>query len=385
MAAMRDFAEQAQHPIWTERAAGELASVRHELCRTPGALDAWDELVMRLPGAHYLQLHGWLSSYEAMGFECEVMCQLAGERMVGGAAVVSLKLPLGLGRIFVLPHGPVLADPTPRAWEALMAALDAHFRQRQAIFVQAWPHVARDDANGLESYLRAGYEGPPLFKGHRFSSTLLAVDLARRTEDEILNGFRSETRQHYRRAVKRGLAVRLGRTRDDLRRSYALLEEAGRHHGHRPRPYPSLAIALDRLVARDRGLLVQVWKDDELAGTMLALFAGRIATCYTSAVRRDLHWFCPAEFMHVSAMRLAKERGMEVYDLMNWTSDSVAEFKRGFRPRELDWAAPRTKVYRPRLARLLAWGEKRLRPQLRRIVGWRTARQRASEETTDAA
>lgn len=350
------------------------ANLAHGICRSPADLDCWDEFVVGLPGAHYFQLYGWLSSYEAMGFRCEVMVQRAGDRITGGAAFASIGLPLGLGRIFVLPHGPILGDPDPGSWDALMSSLDEHFRESGAVLVQAWPHVLRDDGGGLRAWLDTGFAAPPFLRSHRFSSTLLGVDLAGRTDDDILGGFRHETRQHYRRAVKRGLEVRLGRSQEDLRALYELLQAAGRHHGYRPRPYRSLALAFERLVLKGRGFLVQVWKGSELAGAAMVLFAGRIATCYTSAVRRDLRWFCPAEFMQVSAMLLARDRGMEVYDLMNWTSDGVADFKRGFRPWERQWARPCTKVYRPRLARLVSWAEGRARPQLRQIARWRASR-----------
>jgi lipid II:glycine glycyltransferase (peptidoglycan interpeptide bridge formation enzyme) len=80
------------------------------------------------------------------------------------------------------------------------------------------------------------------------------------------------------------------------------------------------------------------------------LFAGRTATFYAGSTRREFNKFYPAEFMHVSLMFLAKKHNMEVYDLMNWVDEGVAQFKRDFRPRECRWAEPRTKVFRPRVA-----------------------------------
>jgi lipid II:glycine glycyltransferase (peptidoglycan interpeptide bridge formation enzyme) len=346
----------------------------HALCQTDADLEAWDDFVARVPGANYQQLWGWLSSYEPMGMTCEVMRQSANDRIVGGAAFVSVPMPFGGGRVFVLPHGPIFAEPSRQSWSAFMAALDEHFRRQRAIYVQAWPHVPREDVAGLAPFVDAGYDQPPLFKSHTFTSTLLAVDLAGRTEEDILAGVRSETRQHYRRGGRRGLELRLGRTHDDLRRSHALLEEAGRERGLPARPYQSLARAFDRLIVKDRGLLVQAWKGSDLTGTLVILFAGRIATCFASAIHREYSWFYPMEFMHVSAMLLARERGMDVYDLMNWTTGGIAEFKRGFRPRPTMWTEPRTRVYRPQLARLLSWGEDRLRPLIRRWVRWRTNR-----------
>ena len=96
-------------------------------------------------------------------------------------------------------------------------------------------------------------------------------------------------------------------------------------------------------------MLIQAWKEKELVGTILVVFAGRCASYLAGATRRECSHLCPAEFMHMSAMRLAKERGMEVYDLVNWgSSEGLVQFKKGFRPREHRWADPITKVELPK-------------------------------------
>lgn len=344
------------------------------LCQTPQEFDAWDEFVVRFPGAHYCQLYGWLSSYEAMGFECEVMVQSEGDRIVGGAAFVSIAIPFFAGRIFILPHGPLSDTPGGASWDMLMEALAEHFRGREAVYVQAWPPVACDDMHGLEHFVKAGYQGPALFKSHRFSSTLLAVDLVDRSEEEILAGFRRQTRYSCRKSLQTGLTLHVSKRLADLRCSYELLEANARYHGYRPRPYQSLVLAFQRLITKDRGMLIQARKGNELAGTLLVLFAGRIATYYAGATQREFRQCRPAEFMQLSAIRLAKERGMEIYDLMNWSTGGVAEFKRGFRPREYRWADPRTKMFKPAFARCLSWGENRLRPLARRLVRLRATR-----------
>lgn len=78
--------------------------------------------------------------------------------------------------------------------------------------------------------------------------------------------------------------------------------------------------------------------------------------------------------MHLSVMRLAKKRGMEVYDLVSWGSEGVAQFKAGFCTRECCWKNPRTKVFRPDLGKFLSWGENRLHPAIWQFVRWRDNR-----------
>ena len=111
------------------------------------------------------------------------------------------------------------------------------------------------------------------------------------------------------------------------------MEEYWRHQGYQQRPYQSLVIVFDRLIMlikKDRGMLIQAWQENELGGTILLLFAGRTATCCGGGIRREFGRFYPVEFMYMSAMRLGKKRGRDIYDLANWVPKGVAQFKRGF-------------------------------------------------------
>ena len=342
------------------------------LCNRDEDFDAWDEFLVRCPNGHFLQLHGWLSSFESMGFECEVMVQSDGGRIVGGAAFLSTKVPLLPARIFLMPHGPVCEDPDGPAWNELTEALDAHFRERGALYVQAWPQLEVDDEVGLERYRRAGYRGPQLLHVQEFIATRLAIDLAGRSEEEILAPARRETRRYCRKSQRTGLELRLGTTHADLVESHQVWKENAEHHGYAVRPFASCEIVMDRLVNKGKGLLIQAWKDDDLAGSMMVLFAGGVASYAVAAgTRRALSSCYPAEFMHLAAIRVAKERGMAMYDLNDWGAKGIAQFKRGFRPKVCAWAEPITKVYRPMPTRLITWGDSHLRLLLRKLAARR--------------
>jgi lipid II:glycine glycyltransferase (peptidoglycan interpeptide bridge formation enzyme) len=345
-----------------------------KLCRTPEDYEAWDDFVLRYRGAHYSQLYGWLSSYEAMGFDCDVMVGTRSGCVVAGAAFVSIKVPLLSSRVFILPHAPLCDEMDDASWFTVMDALDQEFRRQRAIYAQTWPHVVRTDLAALEKYVAAGYVGPELFRAHSFSSTFLGIRLHGRNEEEILGGFRQETRYHLRKSEKMGFALRFGRTKEDLKRSYDLLRANAQYHGFEPRPYSSLEMAFERLLSKDRACLIQAWKDDALAGTMLLLLAGRTATYYCGAIDRRFGRLYPSEFMHLQALRYAKGRGLEAYDLMNWVHPGVEQFKRGFRPEERQWAEPRTKIFRPHVAAWLTRVEAYARPLVRRFARWRAVR-----------
>jgi CelD/BcsL family acetyltransferase involved in cellulose biosynthesis len=131
---------------------------------------------------------------------------------------------------------------------------------------------------------------------------------------------------------------------------------------------------LERLVRKGKGLLLQAQKDGELVGALCMVFVGGTAVYMMGGMRRSFSKLFPSEFLHMSAMRLARERGLQTYDLNNWGSASGAQFKRGFRPAQITWATPRSMVFRPMTTNLM-WESRstRARPSAGSFVAGREA------------
>ena len=302
-----------------------------------------------------------------MGLDCHVLMLRRQGAIVAGAAFAYIRLPLIGGRIAILPHGPVCECPGGADWDDVMAALEQRFHNDKVVYVQMWPPVALGDEHGLEPCRRAGYVGRRLFDAHEFSSTLLSLDLTR-SEDRLLSESRRNTRYYGRKSRTTGLRLHLGTSAEDLDRSYEVWKENGSYHGYHVRPRSSFAVVLDRLVCREKAFLIQAWKGDRLAGSILVLLAGRLVVYAQGGMRREYESCYPGEFMHLEAMRLGREHGCVAYDFNNWGTAGTRLFKSGFRPVECQWSLPMTKVYRPTLARLVSWGESRCRPLLRAIA-----------------
>ncbi|MBI4578520.1 MAG: peptidoglycan bridge formation glycyltransferase FemA/FemB family protein [Planctomycetes bacterium] len=343
------------------------------LAHTDDEFARWDDFVIRSEAGHYTQLHGWLSSYRPMGFEPEVLVARGRDGIIGGAAFLSYSLPLLRGKVFILPHGPVCEGSAQGPRAEILAALTEHFQANNAVFAQVWPHIGRNDLAGLAEFRGAGFTGPRLFDLHEFSSTELRVDLSK-SEEHVLSAARRNTRYYGRKSFSTGLTLRLGCTLEDLEESYRLWQENGEYHGYHPRPLSTHKIILDRLVARNKALLIQAWNGDRLAGSILVLFAGRQAVYAQGGIRREFKDRLPAYFMHLSAMRIARERDFLAYDFNNWGTPGTRLFKAGFRPVVQHWAVPATRMYKPVLCRLLVFGQHQLRPVLRRVASWRAGR-----------
>lgn len=122
--------------------------------------------------------------------------------ITAGAVFLSFKLPLGFGRIVILPHGPGRANPIGSDADELLEALGDHFRKMGSHPTCRPGRMSSRATNGRWNATSADtrIRGSSV---HEFSSTLLAVDLAelRRKSNCCLSPgeIRDTTAEHPRR------------------------------------------------------------------------------------------------------------------------------------------------------------------------------------------
>lgn len=338
------------------------------LCSTEQDCIDWDQYLYDSFGAHYFQTYGWLKSYESLGFKSHIFIHEVDGTIIGGAGILSARLPFLPWSIVIIPHGPLPADPTAASWILLMQELDKFCWRNQAIYAQLYPHELSEQSVLLREIEKFGFTGSALFTSHRFSSTPVTLDLRGKTEEGIINSFRKNTRYYIRRALTGELKVRTVVDPAVFDKIYALFLEHGELMGFKPRPYSSLKDAWGWFSPRGMATFVQAWHNETLVGAILLIFTGRTAYYVAGATKRDCVKDFPGELMHWHAIRQAMERGMASYDFTSVGTAGVAQFKAGFRPMYRSWHEPRTKVYRPMLAYLISFIERFLRPLLRRVV-----------------
>jgi lipid II:glycine glycyltransferase (peptidoglycan interpeptide bridge formation enzyme) len=344
------------------------------VCVTENDYEAWDRYVYDYPGGHYFQTYGWLKSYKPMGFTPHVLVYEANGVITGGVAFLNAKLPLLPWRIFIIPHGPLPADPDAPSWMPLMHRLDELCHEQRAIYAQIYPHELAEKSALLSRLEEIGFTHPAIFTSHRFSSTPMIIELLGKSEEDILMSFRHKTRQYIRKALAGDCTVRTDVDTQRFDQIYTLFVEHGALMGYHPRPYASLRAAWEWFASKGWAELIQVWRDEKLIGAILLVFTGRTAYYLAGAVRRGFSEYRPGELLHWHAIREAIRRGIETYDLVNVGTAGVAQFKAGFRPAQRSWHDPRTKLYRPRVARFIKFAEDSCRPLVRALARYRADR-----------
>ncbi len=295
---------------------------------TGGAAE-WDERIAALPNPHLLQTWEWAQVKAAYGWTPMPLTWDRAAAMLLKRQVLSQSFAARLCILYA-PKGPLgdLSDASIRS--RVLSEMEEFGRQQGAILLKIDPDVelgsgvpgqedARDSEAGLQfqSYLRR--------RGWRFSESqvqfpnTVVMDL-RPSETELLERMKQKTRYNVRLAEKRGIRVRTG-TLDDLPSLYRMYAETSVRDGFVIRDEAYYRTVWQSFM-RPRGQNVCPWAEpliaevegEAVAALFVFYFAGR--AYYLYGMSRESHRKkMPNHLLQWEAMKRAKDRGCESYDL----------------------------------------------------------------------
>lgn len=178
------------------------------LSREATESDCWDAFVSSRPDGDLLQSSLWAQLKASVGWGVLRLIFRRGNQIVGGAQILTRRLPLFAGAIGYVPRGPLLACQEPEVMAyAVRQLCDAARRARLQMLIVQPPLGSETFADRLAH----SAFGP--------SSTTVApaaslrIDLSMEA-DTILAQMKSSTRYNVRRSQREGIAVRQGDASD---------------------------------------------------------------------------------------------------------------------------------------------------------------------------
>ncbi|MFZ5908751.1 MAG: lipid II:glycine glycyltransferase FemX [Chloroflexota bacterium] len=322
-------------------------------------LPAWNDYLTAHPDAHLLQSGEWGELKSAFGWQPVRLIPDEGP----ACQILFRSLPLGLTLAY-LPK-PVFSDPpsgTSR-WsvvgEQFWAEVDAVCRARRAVFLKiepdAWETSPSLKLRITDYALRTSPHNiqPP---------RTIIVDL-RGGEDDILARMKQKTRYNIRLAGKKGVTVRAW---DDLPAFHAMMQVTGGRDGFGVHSLAYYRRAYELFHPTGMAeLLVAEYQGQPLAALMVFVRGRRAWYVYGASNDQERNRM-PAYLLQWEAMRWARARGAEEYDLWgvpdvdeetletHFTERSdglwgVYRFKRGFGGEVRRAAQALDRVYNPML------------------------------------
>ena len=306
------------------------------------SLADWNNFLSQHPNAHLLQTGEWGELKKGFGWKPV--------RIVNGVSGIQIlfrKLPLGFTVAYI---------PKANLDQSLLPEIDSVCKQNRAIFLKFEP----DSWNDLE---------PETFNlklsTHNIQPPHTIIIDIRGTEEEILAKMKPKTRYNIRLAEKKGVTVR---TSNDIDSFHKMMAVTGGRDGFgiHSLEYYKRAYALLQPTGLGE-ILVAEYEGKPLAALFVAQNGNRAYYLYGASTNEERNRM-PTYLLQWEAIKWAKERGCEEYDLWGVPDEDeetleanfetchdglwgVYRFKRGFGGELKRAAQAMDRVYNP----LLYW------------------------------
>ncbi len=304
---------------------------------TPALLDEYRAFLWQHPKGHFLQSHEWSHVKSSWKWEAVVVRDASGA-ICGALSVLIRKIVPALPyTLMYAGRGPV-CDPHDRATlQALTEGAAALAKEYRAYALQLDPDILSSDTAFCTIMKELGYHHKPgdkNFDGVQ-PNYVFRLDIAGKTEDELLAAFHSKTRYNLRLSVRKGVTVRLC-GKEMLPDFARIMRETGDRDGFITRSEGYFATLLDSLGDNAR-LYMAFWEDKPIAGTLAIRFGNKVWYLYgaSSNAHRNV---MPNYQLQWEMIRWALECGCEIYDFRGVSGDLSPDnplyglylFKKGF-------------------------------------------------------
>lgn len=337
----------------------------------------WESFLANVADVHILQTKGWGELKRSFGWDVERVALPVGGINIAGAQILFRRLPLGLSLAYIArgPVGPPDLSPNYPLWPELICEIDAICLKRRAIFLKIepdfWePLTAEQSANQV-----IPQDPPPGFLSSQHAiqpARTLLVDISG-DEQQVLARMKQKTRYNIRLAQKKGIVVKPS---TDIAAFHRLMQSTGRRDAFGVHSLNYYQQAYDLFQPQNAcQLFVAEYQGEPLAAVMVFAQGKRAWYFYgaSSDEHRDL---MPSYLVQWEAMRWARARGCELYDLWGVPDADektledgflqnetglwgVYRFKRGFGGVLRRTQGPWDRVYRPVFYSAYRWWIKR--------------------------
>lgn len=297
--------------------------------------EKWDRLIQDLPNAHLLQTSEWARVKSEVGWKALPLIWYGGQQTPRAAALFLIRTvkitPIGPGiSIGYIPRGPLLDWQDENLRKTVLVDIQKIARNKHLIFVKIDPELclgrgvpgreeAWEDPAGLQTIEEMKQAGWHYSENQvQFKNTAL-LSLAGGEED-WLKRMKQKTRYNLRLAERSGVRVRLA-AEEEFPEIYKMYAETS---------------VRDGFVIRSEEYYLNVWRLFNSAGMLspliaevdgqmvagLMLFSFGKAAWYLYGMSTAMHREkMPNYLLQWEAMRIAKSKGCQVYDL--WGAPDV--------------------------------------------------------------
>jgi peptidoglycan pentaglycine glycine transferase (the first glycine) len=273
------------------------------------SLTDWNQFLSHHPNAHLLQTGEWGELKSAFGWKPVRI--VSGD---AGAQILFRKLPLGFTVCYI---------PRANFDQSLLPEIDSVCKKNRAIFLKLEPDSW--DNQKPETWNLKFRTSPHNIQPPR----TIIIDI-RGSEEEILVRMKPKTRYNTRLAEKKGVTVRAW---NDIDSFHKMMLITGGRDGFGIHSLEYYKRAYELLHPKGLGeILVAEYEDKPLAALFVARNGNRAYYLYGASTDEERNRM-PAYLLQWEAMKWAKARGCEEYDLWGVPDEDEATLEANFETR----------------------------------------------------
>ena len=283
------------------------------------SLSDWNQFLSTQPNAHLLQTGEWGELKSAFGWKpVRIICGSV------GVQILFRKLPLG----FSVGYIPKLAVNSKQSAfsQELWREIDLVCRQNRAIFLKLEPDLLQDAGPNQLPITNYQLRMSP----HNIQPPHTIIVDIKDSEEEILARMKQKTRYNIRLAEKKAVTVRAW---DDIEAFHNMMIFTGKRDGFGVHSCEYYQRVYDLLHPRQMGeLLLAEYEDKPLAALFVAQNGNRAYYLYGASTDEERNRM-PTYLLQWEAMKWAKARGCEEYDLWGVPDEEEATLEANFETR----------------------------------------------------
>ena len=242
--------------------------------------------------------------------------------------IIENTLPI-VGKYFYIPRGPVFGKRKKENLK-LIEEIKSLAKKKGAHWIRFEPQK-KQDLDLLKGIVLKSK------KNHQPAETLI-LDL-NKSEEGLLAGMKQKTRYNIRLAEKKGLKIKVSKSKKELEAFWELVQETAKRDGvsfHDEVYYQNMLKSIPEANLE----LLMAYKGQEVIGAILVSFYGGVATYLHGASSNQLRHLMANYLLQWEAIKRAKEKGLKRYDFFGiavnenrkkWAG--ITKFKTGFAPK----------------------------------------------------
>ncbi len=299
-------------------------------------INVWNEFLNRFENRYFQQSWEWGEFYKSQNRRIERVGIYFDKVLVGVSLLI--EEDSRFGKLVYSPRGPIMDWSNVSLRGPVMEQLVEHVKASfNPIFLRVDPAAVDSEGMIEKECLRIGFHNSV---GFWQVERAWVLEIAGRSDEDLLKGMRKNTRYYINKAVREGIEIIRSEDIKDVEQLALMLEDLSSKKGFSPMPKEYLINQFKMLGGKNGFLrLYKAVKDGKTLATAIIAFYGHEAS-YLHGASKDLGNTQAPYLLQWQAIRDARESGLSRYNFWGVVKDEnyhpnhpgfgYSNFKRGF-------------------------------------------------------